>query len=63
MTETTMMKCPNCSGTGIEEETLKSYRRYKCWMCEGNKEVKHPFPMEEKNEEENTHKSAQDSCE
>tara|TARA_R110000744_G_scaffold14597_3_gene41403 strand:+ start:70 stop:237 length:168 start_codon:yes stop_codon:yes gene_type:complete len=55
MTKAIMMKCPNCSGTGIEEETTKSYRRYKCWMCEGNKEVKHPFPMEEKNEEENTH--------
>jgi len=33
------MKCPICNGTGIQEETMKGYRRYKCWSCEGKKEI------------------------
>ena len=33
------MICPICQGTGIEEETMKGYRRYKCWKCDGKKEI------------------------
>jgi len=44
---TMKIKCPMCSGTGIEEETTKGYRRYKCWSCEGEKVVDHPFGLEE----------------
>ena len=32
------MICPICQGTGIEEETMKGYRRYKCWKCDGTGE-------------------------
>ena len=42
-----MMKCPICRGTGIQEETTKSFRRYKCWCCEGKRIVPHPFQNEE----------------
>ena len=37
------MKCPICNGTGIQEETMKGYRRYKCWSCKGKKVVNNPF--------------------
>jgi len=33
------MNCPVCQGTGIQEETMKGYRRYKCWKCDGKKEI------------------------
>ena len=33
------MICPICQGTGIEEETMKGYRRYKFWKCDGKKEI------------------------
>ena len=33
------MICPICQGTVIEEETMKGYRRYKCWKCDGKKEI------------------------
>ena len=50
------MKCPICSGTGIQEETTKGYRRYTCWLCEGEKVVDHPFDLEEESptDEEDT---------
>ena len=27
--------CFFCGGSGIEEEKIKGYRRYKCWSCNG----------------------------
>ena len=60
MSKTKMMKCPVCSGTGIQEQTMKGYRRYKCWCCDGAKEVEHPFPdigteqIEQETEEQET---------
>tara|TARA_R110000765_G_scaffold308384_4_gene402063 strand:+ start:1653 stop:1976 length:324 start_codon:yes stop_codon:yes gene_type:complete len=36
------MKCPICHGTGIQEETMKGYRRYKCWCCNGEKTIIDP---------------------
>ena len=44
------MKCPICSGTGIQEQTMKGYRRYKCWSCEGEKVVDNPFDLDEEDE-------------
>ena len=41
-----MVKCSVCNGTGIQEETMKGYRRYKCWSCEGEKEVVSSFDTE-----------------
>jgi len=32
--------CVICRGTGIQEETMKGYRRYKCWCCDGTGEQK-----------------------
>ena len=53
MSKVQMIKCCICNGTGIQEETMKGYRRYKCWGCNGTKKVNHPFPQEENNEKEN----------
>ena len=47
------IRCAVCNGTGIQEETIKGYRRYKCWSCDGTKVVNDPFPKEENDEEEN----------
>ena len=47
-----MIDCSICNGTGIQEETMKGYRRYKCWCCNGTKKVPHPFPLTKKNEKE-----------
>jgi hypothetical protein len=33
------MKCVICDGTGIQEETMKGYRRYKCWKCSGEGKI------------------------
>jgi hypothetical protein len=44
------MKCHVCKGTGIQEEKLKGYRRYKCWCCNGKKEIDNPYPKEKKSE-------------
>ena len=52
-TKPQMIRCAICNGTGIEEETMKGYRRYKCRVCKGTKQVEHPFPQEENNEKEN----------
>ncbi len=53
-TEIEMMKCPICNGKGIQEETMKGYRRYKCWCCNGAKEVKNNFfPTDVTQENEN----------
>ena len=41
------MTCPNCKGSGIEEETMKGYRRYRCFMCEGEGEIPSPFADKE----------------
>jgi|TARA_R110000824_G_scaffold63712_1_gene167246 DnaJ-class molecular chaperone len=32
---TKLPSCIICNGTGVNEEKLKGYRRYKCWSCEG----------------------------
>jgi len=50
MTEKT--KCVICSGTGIQEETMKGYRRYKCWSCDGAKVVDNPSPKTDTGEEQ-----------
>jgi len=41
-----MIRCAICNGTGIQEETVKGYRRYKCWSCKGKKVVTDPFPSQ-----------------
>ena len=46
-----MMKCVVCNGTGIQEETMKGFRRYKCFACEGKRIVPHPFPKREENKD------------
>lgn len=38
-----MIDCPICKGTGIQEEQLKGFRRYKCFKCEGAKQIKNYF--------------------
>ncbi len=40
------IRCAICNGTGIQEETTKGYRRYKCWVCKGAKVVNDPFDSE-----------------
>tara|TARA_R110000824_G_scaffold92172_1_gene223809 strand:+ start:777 stop:965 length:189 start_codon:yes stop_codon:yes gene_type:complete len=52
-TEIEMMKCPICNGKGIQEETMKGYRRYKCWKCDGAKEVVNTLVEQETQEQEN----------
>jgi|TARA_Y100000310_G_scaffold170860_1_gene171004 DnaJ-class molecular chaperone len=32
---TKLPPCIMCKGSGIEEEKMKGYRRYKCWCCNG----------------------------
>ena len=51
--EIEMMRCPICNGKGIQEETMKGYRRYKCWCCDGAKEVKVPQSADVTQENEN----------
>ena len=34
---TKLPPCIICGGTGINEEKIKGYRRYKCWSCNGTK--------------------------
>lgn len=36
------MNCPQCKGTGIQEEKIKGYRRYKCSCCNGEKTIINP---------------------
>ena len=43
-----LIRCVICNGTGIQEETIKGYRRYNCWSCEGGKMVLNPFPTEDR---------------
>ena len=48
------IKCVVCGGSGFQEERFKGYRRYKCSVCDGSKQVDNPFPevaaeSEEKN--------------
>ena len=33
--KTIQIPCIICHGTGIQEEKIKGYRRYKCWRCKG----------------------------
>tara|TARA_R100000005_G_C4933633_1_gene161412 strand:- start:518 stop:721 length:204 start_codon:yes stop_codon:yes gene_type:complete len=33
--KTIQIPCIICKGSGIQEETIKGYRRYKCWRCKG----------------------------
>ena len=54
-----MINCPICNGKGYQDETIKGFRRYKCWSCEGKKQIKQPTI---KHEEKNTHQPTQDSC-
>ena len=42
------IKCSICHGTGIQEETVRGYRRYKCWSCEGKKVIDRPFANNKK---------------
>ncbi len=50
-----MIVCPTCKGTGIQEERLKGFRRYKCANCEGTKIIKNYF-WEMKQKEKKTTK-------
>ena len=51
MEKNKVIKCSPCKGTGIQEETIKGYRRYKCDYCNGEKEVPNPFWEEEQEED------------
>ena len=42
------IKCPICSGKGIQEQTVRGYRRYNCWSCEGEKVIDHPLSNNKK---------------
>ena len=35
--------CVHCSGKGYQEEDMKSYRRYICIGCNGEKMIADPF--------------------
>ncbi len=41
------VKCSRCNGTGVEEETIKGYRRYVCSLCNGEREYLSPFATED----------------
>ena len=32
---TKLPPCIICGGSGVQEEKMKGYRRYKCWSCNG----------------------------
>jgi len=56
MTTPKMIECPICKGNGIQEEKLKGFRRYPCFLCDGSKEIISQTWLNERIQEEDEKK-------